>query len=128
TLPALLSQYALTGAIPADSATRMARSWLTKPGDGLLFAMPLLANARDTAAIAGALRTTDSVRLHPPPGIPPIAKDFFSYALASQRAYLALAKGDTAGALRLFDARPDTAAFGGSSIDDLVYAQLLATR
>jgi len=128
TFPALLSQYALTGAIPPDSAARMARSWLTKPGDGLLFAMPILANARDTAAIAGTLRRTDSIRQHPPPSLPPIAKDFFGYALASQRAYLALARGDTTEALRLFDATPDTAAFGGSVLDDLVHAQLLAAR
>ena len=128
TFPALLSQYALTGAVPVDSAARMARGWLTKPGDGLLFGMPLLANARDTTAIAGALRRTDSVRLHPPPNLPPIAKDFFGYALASQRAYLALARGDTSAALRLFQARPDTAAFGGSNLDDLVYAQVLVAR
>jgi serine/threonine-protein kinase len=128
TFPALLSQYAMTGAVPPDSAARVARTWLTTASDGLLFAMPLLSSARDTAAIAGALRRTDSIRLHPPRNLPPIAKDFLGYALASQRAHLALARGDTTEALRLFAARPDTAAFGGSSLDDLVYAQLLVAR
>jgi hypothetical protein len=128
TFPALLVQDALTGAIPVDSAARMARSWLDRPGDGLLFAIPLLAKARDTASIARAMRKVDSVRLRPPPNLPPIAKEVLSYALSAQRAYLALARGDTTDALRLFAARPDTAAFGGSGIDDLIYAQLLTAR
>jgi hypothetical protein len=50
------------------------------------------------------------------------------YVVVAQRAYLALARGDSAEALRLFDAAPDTAAFGGNQIDDLVHAQLLAAR
>ena len=128
TFPALLAQFAMVGVIPLDSAARMARSWLARPGDGLLFAGPLLAAVHDTAAIATALRKIEAARQHPPPNLPPIAKDFFGYAIASQRAYLALAKGDSAEALRLFDASPDTAAFGASGIDDLVHAQLLAAR
>ncbi|MFN2570345.1 MAG: protein kinase [Gemmatimonadales bacterium] len=127
TLPALLVQDALTGAIPLDSAARMARSWIDRR-DGLLFAIPLLANARDTASIARAIRKVDSIRVRPPPDLPPIMKEVLSYALPTQRAYLALARGDTTEALRLFAARPDTAAFGGTAIDDLVYAQLLTTR
>jgi serine/threonine-protein kinase len=128
TFPSLLAQYALVGAIPSDSAARMARSWLARPGDGLLFAAPLLAAVHDTAAIAAGLRKAEAMRAHPLPSFPPIAKDFFGYVVASQRAWLALARGDSAEALRLFDARPDTAAFGGSSIDDLVNAQLRFAR
>ena len=128
TFPALLTQYALVGAISRDSATRLARSWVNAPGDGLLFAVPLLAAARDTATILVAIRKVEAVRQRPPPNLPPVAKDLFGYLLVSQRAYLALARGDSAEALRLFDAAPDTAAFGGNSIDDLVHAQLLAAR
>jgi serine/threonine-protein kinase len=126
TFPALLTQYALVGAMPRDSATRLARSWLAALDDGLFFAMPLLAAARDTAGIINAMRKTEAARQHPPPNLPPIAKDFLGYALVEQRAYLALARGDSAEALRLFDASPDTAAFGANAIDDLVHAQLLA--
>jgi hypothetical protein len=99
-----------------------------RPGDGILFAVPLLAAARDTAGIINAIRRVEGVRQRPPPNLPPVVKDFFGYVLVAQRAYLALARGDTAEALRLFDARPDTAAFGGNQIDDLVHAQLLAAR
>ncbi|HXO86079.1 MAG TPA: hypothetical protein VN803_11210, partial [Gemmatimonadales bacterium] len=128
TFPALLTQYALVGAISRDSATRLARSWVGAPGDGLLFAVPLLAAARDTATILAAIRKVEGARQHPPPNLPPIAKDFFGYVLVAQRAYLALARGDSAEALRLFDTAPDTAAFGGNQIDNLVHAQLLAAR
>jgi tetratricopeptide (TPR) repeat protein len=128
TFPALLTQYALVGAMPRDSATRLARNWVGAPGDGLAFAAPLLAAARDTAGIITAMRKVEAVRQHPPPNLPPVAKEFFGYLVVAQRAYLALARGDSAEALRLFDASPDTAAFGVNVIDDLVHAQLLAAR
>ena len=48
--------------------------------------------------------------------------------MAATRAYLALARRDSAEALRLFDARPDSACFGACTIDDLVHIQLLAAR
>jgi hypothetical protein len=128
TFPALLAQYAMTGAIPRDSVTQLARTWIDRPGDGILYVGPLLAGVHDTASIGASIRKVEAVRLHPPANFPPVAKDFFGYLLASQHAYLALAKGDTAEALRLFDSRPDTAAFGGSAIDDLVHAQLLLAR
>lgn len=85
TFPALLAQYALVGVIPRDSATRMARGWLERPGDGLLFLAPLLAAVRDTATIAAAVRRAEQMRQHPLPSFPPIAKDFFGYAIASER-------------------------------------------
>jgi serine/threonine-protein kinase len=128
TFPGLLAQYALVGAMPPDSAARMARRWIDSTGDGLLFAGPLLAAVHDTAGIAAALRKIEAVQRRPPPNLPPIAKDFLNYAIASQRAYLALARGDSAAALRLFDARPDTASYGAGVLDDLVHAQLLALR
>jgi len=128
TFPALLTQYALVGAISRDSATRLARGWVVAPGDGLLFAIPLLAAAHDTATILTAIRRVEAVRQHPPPNLPPVAKEFLGYILVAQRAYLALARGDSAEALRLFDTAPDTAAFGGNQIDDLVHAQLLTAR
>ena len=128
TFPSLLAQYALTGAIPRDSVTRLARSWIDRPGDGILYVGPLLASIHDTASIVAAIRKVEATRLRPPTKFPPVAKDFFGYLLASEHAYLALAKGDTAAAVRLFDSRPDTAGFGGTAIDDLVHAQVLVAR
>jgi serine/threonine-protein kinase len=129
TFPALLSQFALVGGIPADSATKAARRWATSPGDGIIPAAPLLAAAHDTATLKIAIQRIDSARSHPlPPNVPPIVHDFLGYLPVTQRAYLALAKGDTTEALRQFAARPDSACFGQCPIDDLVYIQLLAAR
>jgi serine/threonine-protein kinase len=128
TFAQLLSQYALVGAIPADSAAKLARRWATTPGDGIIPAAPLLAAAHDTTSLKLAIQRIDSARQHPPPNAPPIVRDFLGYLPVTQRAYLALAKGDTTEALRLFAARPDSACFGQCPIDGLVYVQLLAAR
>jgi eukaryotic-like serine/threonine-protein kinase len=129
TFPSLLAQFALVGGIPSDSATKLARGWVTRPGDGILPAMPLLTAARDTAALLAGIGRVDSARARPlGPHVPPMARDFLGYLSVAQQGYLALARGDSTEALRLFDARPDTACFGGCVIDDLVYIQLLAAR
>ena len=124
----LLAQFALVGGMGADSTSRLARGWVSKPGEGALYAAPLLAAARDTVTLAAVLQKMEATRQHMPPNLPPIAHDGFGYIVAATRAFLALARGDSAGALRLFDARPDSASFGSSVIDDLVHVQLLAAR
>jgi serine/threonine-protein kinase len=127
-IPGLLSQFALVGGVLKDSATQLARTWATNPGEGALYAAPLLAAGHDTATLAATVRRMEAMQQHLPPNLPPIAHDAFGYVIAATRAFLALARGDSAEALRLFDARPDTACFGTCVIDDLVHVQLLAAR
>jgi len=127
-LPVLLAQFALVGGLTTDSAARLARAWVTKPGEGILYAAPLLAAAHDTATLQSLLQQMEARRLHPPPNLPPVANDARGYLIAATRAFLTLARGDTAEALRLFDERPDTACFTSCLIDDLVHIQLLAAR
>ena len=128
TFPALLAQFAAVGVTPADTVLRLARAWAARPGEAIVYAAPLLAAQRDTAGLAGLARMIDGVRLRMPPNLPPIARDYFGYLAPASRAFLALARGDSAEALRLFDALPDTACFGACVIDDLVHVQLLAAR
>jgi len=129
TLSALQAQFAFVGAMSADSAGRLARSLSMERGEGPLQAPPLLAGLRDTTGLLRAIRWLDSIRQRPlPPVAPPIARDFLNYLSAQQRAYLALARGDSAAALRLFDALPDSACYGACHMDDLVHIQLLAAR
>ncbi len=128
TLSGLLAQFAAVGAIPADSALRLARQWASSRAQEILFAAPLLAAGHDTASLVKMSRDLDAVRQHPPPNLPQIARDFFGYIAPAAHAYLALARGDSTEALRLFDALPDTACFGACVIDDLVHVQLLAAR
>jgi hypothetical protein len=70
----------------------------------------------------------EAARQRLPANLPAVSRDAFGYVLAAMRAFYALARGDSAEALRLFDARPDTACFGECAIDDLVHIQLLAAR
>ena len=128
TLPPLLAQYALVGGIASDSVTRLARVWISSPGEGGIYAAPLLAAAHDTAALVAAIRRVEGIRQHMPPNLPPVAHDGLAYVAAADRALLALARQDTTEALRLFDARPDSACFGTCVIDDLIHVQLLVAR
>jgi len=126
--PALVAQLALLGAISADSGAQVARSWIGKPGEGHLFLGAMLAAARDTIGIQSAIRFIEGRQRSLPPNMPAIALDVLAYLNATNQAYLALARGDSAAALRHFDARPDSACFGGCWIDDLIHVQLLAAR
>ena len=128
TAPLVVSQLALLGAIPPDSAARLAKGWAGQPGQGALFAAALLTAHRDTAALDALVHRLDSLRQHPPPQAPPIVRDILSYLAAAGRAYLTLTRGDSAAALRAFDALPDSACFGSCPIDQLVHAQLLSAR
>jgi tetratricopeptide (TPR) repeat protein len=129
TLPVLIAQFAAVGAFPRDSVVALARAWGTARSEGRLFSAALLAAQRDTAGLRQAMRSLDSVRQRPlPPQVPPIVREVLGYIASITPAYLALARSDSAEALRLFDARPDSACFGLCHIDDLVHAQLLAAR
>ncbi len=128
TIPLLLSQFAVAGALTADSAANVGRAWIARPDGSTLFALPLLAAAHDTATLDRAIRYVDSVRQKPPPQAPPITRDVLVYAAVAVRAYAALARGDSTRALALFDSRPDSSCFGSCTIDDLVHIQLLAAR
>jgi serine/threonine-protein kinase len=124
--PALLAHLALLGAIPRDSVARLVRAWTRN--QGALYVAPLLAAQHDTTALVATAQMLDSVRRHPPAAAPLIVAEVLGYVAVATSAYLALARGDSAEALRRFDARPDSACFGACGIDDLVHVQLLAAR
>ena len=128
-VPLVVAQLVLLGAVPPDSAGRLAAAWAVQPGQGVMFAAPLLAARRDTTALLGMMRAMDQKRRGPlPPQAPPVARDILSYLAAVTRAYLTLARGDSVAALRQFDAVPDSACYGTCSIDELVHAQLMAAQ
>jgi eukaryotic-like serine/threonine-protein kinase len=128
-VPLVVAQLILLGAVPPDSAGRLAAAWAVQPGQGVMYAAPILAARRDTTALLAMMRAMDQKRQGPlPPQAPPVARDILSYLAAVTRAYLMLARGDSAAALRQFDAVPDSACYGTCSIDELVHAQLMAAR
>ena len=129
TMPLVISQLALLGAIPPDSAARIAKAWIGQQGQGPLFAASMLAAYRDTATLNAFVHRLDSLRSHPLPAqAPPIVRDVLGYLAAASRAYLTLTRGDSTAALRAFDALPDSSCFGSCPIDELVHAQLLVSR
>ncbi len=101
----LAGEIAALGLIAPDSAAKVLRPWLTDRNDAILAPIPLLAMLRDSVALAQSAAQIEKV----------VSADTSAarraipmFIVASMRAYVALAKGDTATATRLFDALPDT--------------------
>ncbi|HEX5576408.1 MAG TPA: hypothetical protein VFX42_11080, partial [Gemmatimonadales bacterium] len=105
TIPADLVEAALLGA-PWDSATATFREWLAGPPPIVpSLTLPWWAARRDTATIQGIERKGDSVAHS---AANPLDRNIGLYTSAAAQAYLALVRGDTAGALRRFEATPDS--------------------
>jgi hypothetical protein len=129
--PVAFAQLALLGAIPRDTAGAVFRSWIgwqMGTRTRVWWALPWWAERRDTAAIASVERWAEAALRRPPFPLPPIAKGFFPYVILSSHAYLALARRDSATALQIFEALPDTACFAMCDLDRLVRIKLLSAR
>jgi len=129
--PGIFAPLALLGTIPRDTAAAVFRSWIgwqLGTRTRVWWALPWWAERHDTAAIVSVGRWAETALHRPPIPLPPVAKAFFPYAIQSSRAYLALARGDSATALRIFDALPDTVCYGLCDLDRLVRIKLLAAR
>jgi serine/threonine-protein kinase len=128
---ALFAQLALLAIVPPDTAEAVFRSWINwKDGrtTRLWWALPWWADRHDTSAIARVERWVETGIRNPPLPLPPMAKEVLGYLARSSRAYYALAAGDSAAALRQFEALPDTACFGLCELDRLVRIKLLVAQ
>ncbi len=101
----LISEIAGLGLIPTDSAKKVLVPLFEERNDAFLYPLPFLALVRDTSTlidattrIEKAMRRDTSIARQP----------VINYVVGSMHAYVALARGDTATATRLFDALPDT--------------------
>ncbi|HEY6852731.1 MAG TPA: serine/threonine-protein kinase, partial [Gemmatimonadales bacterium] len=125
----LFGDLAVIGGVPRDTADRIFEEWSAqKRPDGPMWMVDWWGAQGDTARLAQLHQTFTGVLAHVPPQAPPIAKDIIGYMVNSSRAYLTLARRDTAAALQQFLALPDSACFNLCSIDVLVRAQLLDAR
>jgi serine/threonine-protein kinase len=96
-------EIAALGLIPADSAMKVLRPWLTEQNDAFVVPFPILAMVGDTATLLGLTKTMEGVAQRDT-----ARRAIFNYITASLRAYTALARHDTTAATALFNALPDT--------------------
>ena len=97
-------QIAALGLVPRDVADKEIRPWANDNGDAFLATIPVLAMLGDTAALRQKADTIEKA----------VSRDTSArkaiplFIVASMRAYIVLAKGDSATATKMFDALPDT--------------------
>ena len=118
-----LSEIALLDGIPEDTARVMFSRWLA---DGKLsagLALPWWGERQDVASISRLVQLAEQALAT---GDPP-TRQSANHVLGASRAYLALARHDTAQALRDFARLSDTLCLTCYA-DRLVYARLLSSR
>jgi len=115
--------YGLFGVVTPDSMQRVAEQRRRANQAELLYhLLPWQATRGDTAAVKGFIDLMDAVMRAPNP---PVGHGILRYASQSGQAYLALARRDTAEALRRFLALPDTSC-PGCYFEPMERVQLLA--
>ncbi len=123
-LPPLLVQAALLSATPPEGAGPMFRRWLDQGLPIALTALPWWLARGDSAAIRTLERKSDSLARFSPGGMHQARA---AYTSDAARAYLTLLGGDTAAAVRRFEALPDSLC-PFCFFQRLVLAQLLSAR
>ncbi|MDQ3698149.1 MAG: serine/threonine protein kinase, partial [Gemmatimonadota bacterium] len=120
----LLAELALLGAVPPDTAAAIFAAWTRDDRGEASFALPWWAARGDTAAIAAlALRSAAITSA----GHNPVTGSRDRYDAAAIQAYAALARRDSAEAIRQFGALPDTLCLA-CALDRLTKARLFASR
>jgi serine/threonine-protein kinase len=119
----LFVELSLLGGIPRDTATSTMRQWVTHKLPQAYFALPWLAKVRDIQSIQALMQRADADRRKGDRA----EQRATQYKSMSTRAYLALARGDTASAVTQFAALPDTLCIA-CYIDRVTAAELLASK
>jgi serine/threonine-protein kinase len=117
----LFAELVLVGAIPTDSAAAAFHSWVGEGAGEASFALPWLADHRDTATIL-ILSQRVAQRMENP-----VTGSRGGYDSAAVQAYLALARRDSTDALRRFAALPDSLCLA-CALDRLTFARLLSSQ
>jgi serine/threonine-protein kinase len=133
-IASLPAEIALVGGAPSDSSAEVFRHWLHRrplwaPGDPpgfgppapLMFVLPWWAARGDTSSLRLFAQRSDSASRST---AWPLWSEMARYGADAARAYTVLARGDTAAALRSFEALPHDVWWG--SLDRVTEAHLLA--
>jgi serine/threonine-protein kinase len=121
----LITELALIGALPADTAERVFDGWLRSGDRSLVYAFPWWTSRGDSARIKSAVQLADSVARS---SKNPALREDAMYIGASARAHLTLARRDTIAAIAQFRALPDTLCIDCFLRDRWTTAKLLAAR
>jgi serine/threonine-protein kinase len=119
----LFVEMALIGGIPADSASQVIGDWVARGIPQAFFALPWLGQQADSARLRILMARADSAARTGSE----FSRRGARYRAAAARAYLSLARRDTADAVARFTALPDTLCIACYA-DRLVAARLLAAR
>jgi len=124
--PQDFAQLALARVVPADSTEVVFRAWAGR-GDALrlVLSLPWWAQRGDTVILSRLLRRLSG---HPPPHTSDYAAGVRLYGAHVGRAYLALVRGDTAGAMRTLATVPDSLCSWACLPDRLFRARVLASH
>jgi serine/threonine protein kinase len=119
----LFAELAMLGAIPPDTVSAVFRKWIADGIPQAYFSYSWFAQQRDVASISTLIE-----RARGAAGTGgPLAKRAARYRAMSGSAYLSLARGDTAAAIKQFLQLPDTLCIACYT-DRLNAARLLASR
>jgi serine/threonine-protein kinase len=102
----MYGELALLGVLPADSIRATLERWRRINPLAERWLLPWLARERDSATIRRV--SSDAATVAAAPTLSAAKHSSAQYNVAASQAYLVLAAGDTAGAVRLFDALPDS--------------------
>jgi len=116
----LLAEIAGLGLIPDDSARKVLMPMLNERTDAFMIPIPFLAAVHDTTAL---IQTADRIEASMKKDTAVARQPIVNYVVSSLRAYVALARSDTATATRLFEALPDTVV--NVPFDNFVRARLI---
>jgi len=103
--PTLLTQLAALGAVPADTADAVFSGWLRNDNWLALYALPWWSKTGDTMSLREVARRAGR---NAPSATSELTREVWLYGGEAARGYLALARRDTAEALRRFASLPDT--------------------
>lgn len=113
----------MLGALPHDSAHALFKAWAS-PGNALTpLALPYLAAAGDTTSLRAAARHLEAESIATSDSL---SRALARYSAATARFFLALARHDTAGAVRHATAMPDSLCLEGCDLIRLARGRLLA--
>lgn len=118
----VFAEAAVMGAVPVEQAAATFKKALSDTAPPSVFAYPWWASRRDTASLRLSVTRAEALGRSDPARRPRA-----EYLAASAKAYLALTRGDTAGAIQQFLALPQDVC-PSCYLDQLTLARLLVDR